>query len=593
MVEEPPPPPPQWACQYCAVRLTTKSQLVAHNAAVHPDKRPYACRHCGRSYKHDYDLKRHPCRKRPREASEDTAPASEDSGAPHPFLAWVAHQAHTKGPGEPSLAAGTAANALAFCRGAFVTALDWGDPDAFMDDVDGWETQERGRVQPKTVANSITHLTWYARWKCAINETSADVLEWLVDKAADAHRMAAVATTTQTCLAILDPAAMVEVRNAVVRALRAQQTAVLDPFITAHLNESATPTAAELIHFGLGLRCWIDLGMRFLGVPGRIQLTQGAVIATSRLADYTCKFVRRGARWTQLVNADKVQNYQAPLAIPLHPTLSAYVHYYLTRVRAAYPPSADDYVFLTEQGRRWRRASRDIKKYLQTTLGIDPARIDPTGRFVHGSRHIGLACYAVAVDFDPEKLRNFALLMRHSLSTALKSYNVWDAWWRANRAYASFASSVLGEAQPPLEPRVASVEPFEQLAPLPAALGRFAALDGHSVLADGPLMRSVGTQVCAEDIATPADRPPADRPPATPPCAGCAGPLDVLGPYGKRRQAARFGCYFMQCPKCDGMRPCARAMWLPLGASPPKESISNRPRNQDEILAHIARARAM
>ena len=96
-------------------------------------------------------------------------------------------------------------------------------------------------------------------------------------------------------------------------------------------------------------------------------------------------------------------------------------------------------MFCTRRGAQWSRPSRDLNKYMHDTLAINVHDIDPTGRFIHGSRAIMMAVFAIGVGFDHQKMHGFARLLRHSSTTNERFYSIWQQRVLSNQSIDVFA----------------------------------------------------------------------------------------------------------------------------------------------------------
>ena len=349
--------------------------------------------------------------------------------------------------------------------------------------------------------------------------------------------------------------------------------------------------------FGVRLRNWLELALRFLNVPCRIQCSRFMCLPETTALDYVCKLVRRDGQYARLINQDKSCASHQPLLLPLGHTLSAYMHVYLVYGR---PPGAQPFVFCTRRGTQWTRPSRDLKTYLEQVLHIDVHTLDPTGRFIHGSRAIMMAVMAVGVQFDQQKMHGFARLLRHSSTTNERFYSMWQQRALSNQSIEVFAHLVGldRDTTTPAPPYV----PLS-LCRVPAALASLVhqAMCLETLLPFVPCYetRSIGTQTGDEtDSAQAPDEPvrasaqDLDVAATAPSCTSCGQWSLVLhGPCGAMRRKRYAGRYYLACPTChtlpDGRFDLVRCRWYPLGYRPTQPSQSNRPRNLDAITRFI------
>lgn len=524
------------SCQPCGLVFGTKNQLKNHNRSSHFIVPKHVCADCGNEYKNKRDIKRHKCK------AKNQTPVDE-------YSAWL----------QERMAESTAAQVFQFRGRCFLNKEEWLQ-DSILDlqeKIQYWQTQELGRVNSKTVATNLSSLLWLAKYK------QHPITDWLTNEVRQAHSFATIHNTKQSCLAMLDPFKMVALRNQVVRALVGYQQNTLNPFILAHLRQYGLATVLDH-RVGLEVMCWLDLVLRFCDVPCRMQVTQDMILEAE--TEYVSKLGRGyNGEYYRIIDADKVGKWTQPVKIRTGTQVSAYLWFYLKCIRP-HRAGGKNRVFPNRAGGRWNTATADVKEFLAGRLAIHPDKIDPSGRFIHGSRHIGLATFAARVNFDQQKLRNFAILMRHSLNTSEKVYNIWTHWWHTENAVVDFRKFVHGEHQrmdAPKCPKLVS------LGPSPATL--------YSLSSVEPPTKSVGTQT--EHKLSARTQPGAL-------VGQCGHELTLFGPLGQSRHR-RFACYWYQCRVCHPKqnRPAETARWKPLGWKPPAGAVSasSKPRNMKSI----------
>jgi hypothetical protein len=538
-----------YKCELCSQTMNSKYQYNNHQRTNHLLTPKFECPDCHRLYKNKRDIKRHKCKKKEKQDSVPVTTAVATTkfvanGTSQKYTVWL----------EDRMAASTAKNVSNF--NCFLSKDEWlyASLHEMQEKIQYWQTQELGRVNSKTVATNMTSLLWMAKYK------NHPIVTWLEVEAKKAHTFATIHNTTQSCLAMLDPYKMTAIRNQVVQALAKYQNQVLDPMILEHLRTNGLQVYQDH-SFGLNFMCWLDLVLRFCDVPCRMQVTQDMVLDSEE--NFVSKLGRdHQGEYYRIVDADKVGKWTQPVKIRVGLVVSAYLWFYLKCVRP-FRSNQLSRVFPNQKGGRWNNATGDVKRFLNR-LGIAPDKIDPSGRFVHGSRHIGLATFAVQVNFDQNKLRNFAILMRHSLNTSEKVYNIWTKWWHTKNAVNDFRSSIHNEERPQLQ----NYSPaLAKLHTVSVTLYKLAEIE--------PPTREVGTQTGTVTLAY---------------VNGvCSHQLTLFGPLGLSRDP-RFGCYWFQCAICfpKDKRPNQTAVWKPLGWRPPKEviSASTKPRNWDKIIQH-------
>jgi hypothetical protein len=490
----------------------------------------------------------------------------------------------------------TATNIIRLLRSDELEHLVWVDALLFEECINSWQDRllQRKHVLTKTVSTYYRYLRWFACYLQSTDAIPETIMEFLDDRVYEMQRVATMDMVRENCLTMLDPYGMNELRNTVVRALVKQQRDVIDPFVVAQLRFGQT-SPKELVEFGIThLRNWLDLVLRFCNVPCRVQVTNRLKLEDCTDDDgYVSKLVRHKEQYSRLINRDKTAASRQPISIPMGPIISSYMHFYLTQCR---PESSSQFVFTTRTGKPWKRASRDIKHYVCTVLGIDTLLVDPTGRFIHGSRHVVLSSYALRVDFDHRLLQDFTTLMRHSIKTAEKYYNVWADWCRSNQAIANF-SNAMGFKDCDDIKKVRSRDVITESLALPHALIRTLFRDSASVTNQKTVftVRDVGTQTgvfaglhlqADEKSCNSRSQHPGS---SVPDCTLCSRKLQLFGPCGNTR-SRYVGHYFLQCETClPSKRLHKSALILPSGWVPPEgiASRSSKPRNLDRLNIKI------
>lgn len=583
------------SCLYCHVDFSSQTKLRNHYLDSHPTETPFSCETCHKRYKHYNGLQRHleknictkststesiddddmprPSLKRkkilPRtQRFEELASYAERLGnTGQSFTEWAVRYRFERLRDDPPLAETTETRILDTERSLGV--IDWTYP---QDTIDEWLDDQYSRgILPITVVTRLRHVLWLARWKLSnLENFSMEVIAWLQDTIHDAQSRASISQTSSTSLALLDPYQMAHLRDTLVKRLREEQHTVLDPFIDTFVKYHDTST---LLAFGLQLRCWIDLAMRFLCVPLRMQCTIHLVEPSGEATDYVSKLCFRQDHYVRIINRDKCATSHAPTEVPISHIVSLYLAFYRRHCR---PNPLSPYTFQTIRGGQWVRASKDVKDYMQETLGVNPDSIEPNGRFVHGSRHIGLAVYALANNFDTEALRDLAHLMRHTSATAERYYSLWSSRHQNERAALRFTTSVGQENETTVDPS----PPYKPVTlGLPNVVVRVFLKKLFS--SECPVLgEEVGGGLC--DVSTQTGEDHSAEPPKAhlqaPRCKTCDGWTSVLGPVGTQRDV-HVGCYYMQCIQCHGKRTGKHTLYyFPLGFLPPTRTHSNKPR---------------
>lgn len=596
-------------CEYCTESFGSYTEYRKHLIHAHPKKKPFQC-DCGVSYKHKSSLVRHqdtcPARSKKRKREPDTIQTPPNISKAEPntlstfqeFLLWC-----NESPDRP-----TAESAQQICRfllneGLHTASVDWTSSEAFDDRMNEKEDEWTARgLKMTTMANYYRYLSIYGAYVSDMKHSLGEfVHELILERISSLQTASTRATVRENCLTLLDPYSMATLRNSIIDQLNRVQQQHIDPFISEHLLGSSPPRTTDTIRFGEEhLKPWLDLCIRFTNIPARVQCTIYLQLPSSTDHDYVSKLVLRKGQYVRVINGDKTKHVYQPVAIPLGPILSWYLEFYLRFCRPE-PRNEQSakYVFLTKQGSLWKNASKHIKEYMKDHVGMDPCEIDPSGRFVHGSRHIVLATYALRVHFDELKLRNFALLMRHSIQTAMKFYNVWTDICRSRSAVRDFATvmelpdckemntietpnmvySVLGRPRGVIR---SCMSQFLDHYNEPSFVPQYTVKDASTQTTDG-----------GEDVLiapTPSPQKKVQHPNSSvPTCTVCQSPLALHGPCGNSRHK-KFGHYFLQCVQCiPHKRITKHAKVYPLGYTPPEhvKSVSSIPRNMKNILKYI------
>jgi hypothetical protein len=315
-----------------------------------------------------------------------------------------------------------------------------------------------------------------------------------------------------------------------------------------------------------------------------------------------------------------------PIRCPLPGFITPYLLFYIKYCRPT--EKENSLVFLNATGSAWKQASRDIKMYMQDVLDIQVNALDPSGRFVHGSRSIMLANYALRVRFDPLKLQQFATLMRHSFATMNSYYLLWTDWATARLAMSDF-NQAFGLSAPEEKPcdfsafdvhftftqgimEEKEVSPqIETLSCKPAVNSRsfeevtssFEEVTSGSfegvtssckpLVTSGsfegvtssckPLVTSGSFEevtLSCKPAETSSCKPAVQEQKSGNGCDKCGKVMTIYGPYGKRKHVKQYGCYWYECKDCELKK------WIPLGYMT-EYSHSRKSKNHDKIMAFI------
>ena len=598
-----------YPCPICRAPFEKRKEVDLHLTQEHAEnKNPYPCTQCPAVFASEKASKLH--RKNHHSSAPVTALAGSQpkrarlADCPYvgTFSDWVLTRYNTTCDTHvEELAPATIVRIVAFAAAVrfdenhtLDQVIHWADEGRIIDAIDTWMDDELERYEMQTVNNHLRYLKLLVLFRQAHldpPEVHDAVVEYLVDLVVDTQSSVTRATTTLNMLKLEDPFALAYLRDRVVNTLLREQVEYINPYIS-HLRDVDRGSSTH-IAFGLRLRNWLELAMRFTNIPCRIQCSRELQMPEQDGRDYVAKLVLREGQYCRLINQDKTAASHQPLLLPLGRSLSAYLYLYITYCRTADHP----YVFETRRGKKWRRPSRDLKQYLQNTLDIPVHDLDPTGRFIHGSRSIMMATFAIGAQFDQQKMHGFARLMRHSSTTNERFYSMWQQRALANQSIDVFASLMHLDFRSHTQAPVSYVP--VQLRDAPTSLLALCAHGLGSDMADTNVApcystRSVGTQTGLDESAQEVtDMREIDVADTVPACETCGlFSLVLHGPFGSTRRKKYFGRYYLACSTChlggDGRFSLPKCIWFPLGYRPIQASKSNRPRNLKEIRSFLA-----
>lgn len=592
-------------CKYCEYKALTYTDLRQHYIKQHKEQKPYQCNLCKKAYKHKASLTRHTCvsgiaRMKGVSStaskdsnhdtievwslkSEQTNPVVRESGEAA-FYDWC-----TRDLERPSQSSAESIWKL-MQRETLLKDISTTDIEEFEATLFQFEDECLLRnVSIKTISNYVRQFHVFLQYKNeAIQAIDDDIFICVQLRISELTKAATRNMINHGTLALIDPYSAATLRNDIVNRLGQYQLEVLRPTILPWIRAREAPRQKKMIAFGISsLRPWLELAMRFTNIPCRMQVTQNLLLPSTQNSAYISKLALDGSVFTRIINRDKVKTSHQPIRIPLCVTLSAYLTMYIYYCR---PESTSEFVFVTKLGSKWVKASADVKAFLKDQLKLDPNAFDSSGRFVHGSRHIVLSSYALSVNFNEEKLLNMATLMRHTLATSLKFYNVFSEIYRAKIAMQSFAEIMRLPTQN--EEQCASSNFIQASLPRLSALIANAA---HEVNCEHSLqhfkfhMKDACTQT--DEIFESKHDADANQTinanNTIPICDTCKTKFTILGPVGSKRHH-HFGKFFLKCLSCDpDKRISSQAIVYKLGVMPPGPSQSNRPRNYASIVQYI------
>lgn len=459
--------------------------------------------------------------------------------------------------------------------------VNWSNSNDVLDALEDWESDcELKGLKPTTICNYFRNWLVLCLWKISRNECHLDVYLNIVQRIADLQHKTHVSYTRENCVVLMDPSSMAQLRNQVVRALRVYQQSVIYPLIKGVLQFRSQTDTKKIDEFGMDLRCWLELSMRFAeSVPSRVQNTEYLVLPScANDVDAKCRLVYDGDCFKRVIIHDKVSKTHQPTELPVGKITSRILLFYIQFCR---PQTDSPYVFCSKHGKRWKSCSADVKTFLENKLKIDPLALDSNGRSVHAARHIVLATLSLQIRHKPNRteiLKGMAGLMRHSARTAELHYDPWRPMVEQQTAAEVFSrefgfyreqqqTEFLAETLAPLSPELEQM-PFGDpcLQPLSGA-----------VYSTVKRTRDVGVQTGTGTFTSHQLNGP-------PQCKLCLSDQKLYGPYARQRDKTRFGKYYFMCKQCSqGFK---SALFMPLDYVPPNivDLPSKKPRNLENIL---------
>jgi hypothetical protein len=610
-------------CPLCVTTFDKRKDVDRHLDSVHADnKSPYGCTLCSACFSSEKAAKLH---RKKHDVSllnrDEQDPVERDSkrvrvAAVCPFVGTLSDWVHARYNPVRSTNAEQLSHTTIARIEAFAATLRFGQDDQTLhriltmtdDDgliieyIDNFVDLELQSYALQTVNNHVRYLKILLLFqRDHIDPPSVDdvVIDYVVDLVADTQTTTTRASTTLNMLKREDPFALAMIRDTLVNALLREQVESIHPYIMTQVLQPST-VDPPVIHteFGIRLRNWLELAIRFTNIPCRIQCSRELQMDDPTSSPYVCKLVLRDAQYCRLIAQDKTAASHQPLLIPLGRSLSVYLYFYLTYCR---PKTDHTFVFCTRRGAKWSRPSRDLKQYMEHTLGIPVHEVDPTGRFIHGSRSIMMAVFAIGVNFDQQKMHGFARLMRHSSTTNERFYSMWQQRALSNQSIDVFSTVMeLDFDSTTLAPT--TYQPV-RLREVPSHI-RAAFMDGFGTHVSRSNVqpcygtRSVGTQTgtdgnSPENTASTVGFHEIDVADTQPRCLSCGlFTLELYGPFGSLRRKRYVGRYYLACHTChrtdEGRFNLQSCLWYPLGYVPTQKSNSSRPRNMTEIQNFIA-----
>jgi hypothetical protein len=613
----------QYDCPVCPDTFMQRRLLDDHLSSIHHDvTSPYKCHMChtgfGSEKAKNVHVKKSQCvsQNGPTTKRRKVAPQSELLLLPFTgtFPSWIEKRYNpSRRTVSEALSASTVDRVVRFrdsmsfqvaddnvCTVDELITID--DEEKLIDLVDNWVDTEVRKYELQTVNNHVRYLHFLLQYfqQCGTENAPhlVEIVDYVCELVHNTQILTSRHTTTISVLKLEDPYSLVRVRDVVVNALLKEQVEYIDPFITSYI-QSANSTIET---FGLRLRNWIELSIRFTNIPCRIQCTRELCMPSQDGHSYVSKLVEREGQYCRLINQDKTKHSHQPLLLPIGSIISTYLSFYINECRPVANPD-HNFVFVTKKGAKWRKPSKDLKMYLEDVLQVPVQTIDPTGRFVHSSRSIGMAAFAIGVQFDQSKMHGFARLMRHSSTTNEQFYSMWQQRHFSNLAVDTFVVAMGLDVSVSSSTKSPDVYRFVQLKRPPPIINRYCqqrmidTFTAKNVIVPIYSTRSIGTQTGGGDSIIDDSHKcnnTIDVADTVPSCTSCGEmSLCVQGPFGSKRRKKYFGRYFLACTKCHKDRNdvsrfhLPSCLWYPLGYTPLQTTNSSRPRNMAEINQFI------
>jgi hypothetical protein len=577
-------------CRYCQKKCSSGRNLQQHVLQLHPAEKAFRCNNCPTAFKNQSSLQRHgrSCSIKLTDKQLNKAPIALDEypvvfGETPNFESWHTKYLANKTEYCRDLCKDTACKIIQFIGSSLGSFESFFDAMDFDEYVDCYLDTKQSELKPSTLTKHLRYIRWFLLWKYSNHECCSSLFPVIDVQIQNSQALASTRDQHVSLLNFLSPYKLIAIREKVVLALRKYQVETIDPFVVEFL-QSAQPH--KLMTFTKKLRNWLELCLRFINVPLRIQCSINMVMSDAENDDYkaVCKLDKLPTGYTRIVIRDKVQQSHQPVHINVPDVLNPYIHFYLIHCRTANENS--NFVFLNKTGGPWTKASKQLKRFMETDLGVNANDIEPSGRFIHCTRKIALAAFGTVVDFDVEKMKGFARLMRHSLATSEAYYGHWVDTKLSQSAVKNWNSSMLGQVD---SDPVCVYKPGNIRTPPNSVSAWFRASFSFHKTDTSYTLCDAATQTNWDE--TMQQNQHQNSKSTLPLCTTCFEKFSVFGPYGLARDTEHFGRYFAQCKKChDHGRPTkCHTVWFELGATPVEKSVSNKNRNQQTIDEHIQR----
>lgn len=599
------------SCQYCQNKFKNKTQLRKHYSTNHKDKKPFSCTYCDMKYAHQINLNRHIHSQHQDliDRNIDTSSSKrkmmctrfncytdykcDELTVCETFHQWIQkYRELIDNTNDKPLSESVEYNILNFIENIHKNQsalLTVDNPFVFSECIDDFIDEQSLKVEYSTITQRLRYLRWYLLYRCSVeSDFDSNMIDDIDQTIEDMQSVSTNNITNKSLINIYDPYRLAKLGNDVVALLCDIQYNTIDPFIVRFFTDRKSITSEDLKRFGnIHLKCWLELLIRFTNVPLRIQGTTGLVMPDYKGMDYISKLSIGTHRIYRIVNRDKLGDYKQIVRIPLDEISSGYMMFYITYCR---PDPTSKFVFQSQKGNIWKKASNDLKSYL-SQYNIKCDDLYPNGRFIHFTRNIGIAIYSIMCDFDIQKIRNYCTLIRNQL---INMEHIYSPWLKVEQSHHACRELM----------KVRDTKHLFEIHNIPKIeikhidIPRHIVRKGFITLFQNHCNENINTTsiVRTKDVSTSTrdisrhhdinNNEIQDHNMEVETCRTCSSSYSILGPVALQRHK-HFGKYFTQCIKCNGKYICQESCIFALGVKPNQNSISYKPRNIDEIQKYI------
>ncbi len=310
-------------CPICHVECPNVETFRDHVANEHPDYKHFACelhineQPCTARYRYKKDLVVHQRKVIHDQVRQYVSPAYHQlrlrTKQATSWMNWTSLYVSCKSKSDPILS-----NEQKVSVEQLMVKLKeegwWSDEKLY----DSWSFEEMidhleeywFQDSSKTLGNQLRLVFWYTLYMFCIHELITDSVVHFVHRRSSKYFIKATKITQGSLgVQIMDPYQMVELRHRILLGLQKQQVEVLNPFIKQFLEERSPKM--PLIEFGTKLRCWLDLMIRFINIPMRIQATKELHLGfpfrqTDASEHHVARLLYENGIFTRLFMFDKV-----------------------------------------------------------------------------------------------------------------------------------------------------------------------------------------------------------------------------------------------------------------------------------------------